>query len=111
MRARQLLGSEALDGAGRRVGAVRDVRLVRTPDGRLRVTGLVVGGGFLAGPAHAWGFAEGRASGPWLLRKLLERAARQARFVPASAVRDWGPGTVRIASVAADLADLNKAEA
>ncbi len=111
MNATDLLHSSIVDREGHRVGAVRDLWIVRVADGRFRVVGLVAGDGFLAGPAHAWGFAEGRASGPWLLRKLVARAVRQARFIPASAVLDWGPGTVRIRSLASELPDLREARA
>jgi sporulation protein YlmC with PRC-barrel domain len=96
MRATELLASAVYDRTGGRVGDVRDVRLAHERDGTFRVVGLVVGEGPLAEIAHAWGFAEGRASGPWLFRKLLEPASRQARFVPAEDVADWGPGRIEI---------------
>ncbi len=96
MRATELLASQVYGGDGRPVGTVRDVRLARERDGTFRVVGLVVGEGFLAAAAHGWGFAEGRASGPWLLRKLFEPASRRARFIPADAVEEWGPGRIEI---------------
>jgi hypothetical protein len=89
-------GPSFYDRAGGRVGDVRDVRVAHERDGTFRVVGLVVGEGPLAEIAHAWGFAEGRASGPWLFRALLEPASRQARFVPAEDVADWGPGRIEI---------------
>jgi hypothetical protein len=76
-------GPSFYDRAGGRVGDVRDVRVAHERDGAFRVVGLVVGEGPLAEIAHAWGFAEGRASGPWLFRTLLDPASRQARLVPA----------------------------
>lgn len=100
MRASKLLGSVVVDRAGRRVGTIRDVRVTES---QLHVVGLVVGDGLLARPAHGWGFVEGRTSGPWLLRKLLDPAARRARFVPAADVVEWGPGTVTISRETCDL--------
>ncbi len=111
MRATELLASEVYDSAGVHVGRVRDVRIRRERDGAFRVVGLVVGGGLLAQPAHAWGFAEGRASGPWLLRRLLAPASRQARFVDAGDVARWGPGRVDITTTVAQLARLEEAGA
>ncbi len=93
MRASELLRSEVVDARGRRLGPVRDIRITR--DG-FRVAGIVVGGGPFASIAHGWGYAEGRAQGPWLLRVLTRRATRQARFVDANDVVDWGPGEVKI---------------
>jgi hypothetical protein len=63
----------------------------------LRVVGLVVGDGFLADAAVAWGFAEGRARGPWPLRKLTARAVRRITFVPFERVARWGHGKVVLA--------------
>ena len=107
MRLSELLASSVVDATGASLGPVRDVRLVeREPGGggaRFRVAGLVIGGGLLARPAHAWGFAAGRAQGPWLLRALTKRAVRQARFIPADRVTDWGPGELQISSRQADL--------
>jgi len=91
------------DDRGRDLGPVRDIRLARED---LRVVGLVVGGGPLAGPAHAWGYTEGRAQGPWLLRALTAPARRQARFIPAERVSAWGPGVVTITT--GELADTEQ---
>ena len=93
MRASDLLSSTVIDESGHPVGRVHDIRIERPAPGRFRVAGLAVGGGHLA---HAWGFAEQRATGPWLLRALTARASRTTRFVPAERVVDWGPGLVRI---------------
>lgn len=109
MRATELLASQVLDGGGARFGSVRDVRIRRESDGTFRVIGLVVGEGRFAAVAHAWGYAEGRASGPWLFRTLLGPAARQARFVPADRVTDWGPGRIRMSGRADDLPHLQEA--
>jgi sporulation protein YlmC with PRC-barrel domain len=93
MRASELLASVVVDEAGRSLGPVRDVRV--DPRSR-RIAGLVVDDGPLAAPAHAWGYAEGRAKGPAALRALLVGASSRARYVPAARVEDWGPGRVRI---------------
>ncbi len=103
MRATELLSSQVYDSSGRQVGSVRDVRLARERDGTFRVVGVVVGDGFLAAIAHGWGFADGRAFGPWLLRKLVEPASRRARLVPADEVEDWGPGRIEITGKLDDL--------
>ena len=112
MRLTELLGSGVVDAAGASLGPVRDVRIIEREPGRIGarfgVAGLVIGGGFLARPAHAWGIAEGRASGPWLLRRLTTRAVRQARFIPADRVSDWGPGEVRVTGELADFPQLTE---
>jgi len=90
---------------GRHCGRVRDLRIQRdrTPgaDGseEFHVVGIVVGGGRLV---HAWGLAEGRATGPWLLR-VATAAACQAGFVPVDQVRARGPGGVSIRGNGDDL--------
>lgn len=104
MRASELLGSRVVDRDGRDLGPVRDVRVRREPSGSYRLTGIVIGEGRFAGLAHALGVAEGRVQGPWLLRRLCAAAVRRAVFVSAAEVADWGPGTVRIAAAAAELA-------
>jgi sporulation protein YlmC with PRC-barrel domain len=91
MRISELLASEVVDESGRRVGRVCDVRLANDD---FRVVGLVVGDGFLADAAVAWGFAEGRARGPWPLRKLTARAVQRITFVPFERVAHWGQGQV-----------------
>lgn len=109
MRVSELLGSTVTDEAGRQCGRVRDLRIRREPmrgaggSGEFHIVGLVVGGGRLA---HAWGFAEGRATGPWLLRVATASAARRARFVPVDRVRAWGPGGVTIQGDGEDLPPL-----
>lgn len=93
MRASELFGRAVVDGRGHPVGRVRDLRIPHH-DGpgtdALPLVGIVVGGsGRLAGLAHAWGFAEGRASGPAILRWLLRAEIRRARYVPVDAVTSW----------------------
>jgi hypothetical protein len=102
MRASELLASVVVDEAGRSLGLVRDVRVERG----YRVAGLVVDDGPRAAPAHAWGYAEGRARGPAAFRALLAGASSRARYVPASRVVDWGPGRVRIRGDRSDLPSL-----
>ena len=102
MRASELLNVPVIDEAGTTVGRVRDLRVTRRA-GDFRIAGLAVGGGRLA---HSWGYADDRATGPWLLRALNARGARSARFVPAGRVLQWGPGVVRIRGRGADLPAL-----
>lgn len=97
MRASELIGSPAFDEGGRFAGVVRDLRLDadRAGDGSFPVLGVVLGDpGARSAAAHAWGFAEGRARGPWLPRRLVGDG--DARFVPAGRVLDWGPERLRI---------------
>jgi hypothetical protein len=109
MRASELLRAEVVDGEGRSLGRVRDVRIEpadgATTRGGFGVVGVVVSGGRWS---HACGFADGRAQGPWLLRVLLGRSAARARFVPARHVSDWGPGQVRLSVAAAQLRPLRE---
>ncbi len=109
MRLSELMASTVVDAAGQSLGPVRDVRLAEPEDGRLVLAGLVIGDGHFASAAHAWGFAEGRADGPWLLRALTARAVRQARFVPVEQVVKWGPGAIRISAHMDALPTLREA--
>jgi hypothetical protein len=104
VRVAELLASFVIDRNGRSLGPVRDVRV----GADLAIAGLVVGGGFLAALAHAWGFAERRAAGPWPLRALTASATRAARFVSAEVVVDWGPGRVRVSATASELPSLSE---
>ncbi|HZB35970.1 MAG TPA: PRC-barrel domain-containing protein [Gaiellaceae bacterium] len=94
MRISELLASVVVDESGRRVGRVRDVRLAKDD---LRVVGLVVGDGFLADAAVAWGFADGRARGPWPLERLTAHAVQRITFVPVERVARWDHGEVVLA--------------
>ena len=105
MRASDLLASEVVTTGGRRVGPVRDIRVSREG---FRLVGLVVGGGWVAGLAHSWGYAEGRAQGPWILQAMMRRATRQARFVPIGRVVEWRSREVVISGDAGDLAALTE---
>ena len=116
MRAAELMRMPVYDSEGTPLGPVRDMRVVWNDvpapppavPSRFEVVGLVVGGGRLARAAHAWGYAERRAAGPWLFRKLLASATRDARFVPAGAVRSWGPDVVELACRRAELRPLTE---
>lgn len=116
MRAAELLRMPVRDSEGVPLGPVRDLR-VRWDDepapppavpSRFEVVGLVVGGGPFARAAHAWGYAERRAAGPWLLRRLFASATREARFVPAAAVRSWGPCAIELGCRRDDLPPLTE---
>lgn len=106
MRLSELLRAQVIDAGGRDLGPLRDVRLERDGPGPqdtrgYRVAGIVVGDGPFARLAHSWGYAEGRATGPWLLRALTSRAAEQAAFIPAADVVDWGPARVVVSDAPA----------
>jgi len=88
MLASELLKATVVDADGENLGTVRDVRLVREGDG-YRATGILVGAGAMSAIGHAWGYAEGRASGPWLLQTLLRRGVRSTTFVRADDVASW----------------------
>ena len=113
MRASELAGRTVADRSGHPVGRVRDLRIpgrdtTGTGTGSVPVVGIVVGGsGRLAGLAHAWGFAEGRASGPAILRWLLRAEIRRARYVPVGAVTSWAD-PVRLAGRLEDYPPLSE---
>jgi hypothetical protein len=107
VRVAELLASTVADRNGRSLGPVRDVRI----GADLTIAGLVVGRGVIASLAHAWGYAERRAAGPWPLRALTASATRAARFVPAEVVVDWGPGRVRLSATASELPRLDEVQA
>lgn len=97
MRASDLIGSPVYDEGDRFAGIVRDLRLEGDPaaDGSFAILGIVLGEPATRdAAAHAWGFAEERAQGPWLLRRLA--GGGDPRFVPVDQVLDWGPERLRI---------------
>lgn len=104
MRASELLGADVIDATGARVGRVEDIRV---EGDSFALVGLVVGDGFIARLAHRWGYAQGRARGPWLLRRLMAGAVDAARFVPSGSVREWTP-SVRVTVAAGDLPSLRE---
>ena len=117
MRVSELLGTPVIDAAGERVGVVQDLRAGREIEtgrlgtrGRFPVIGLVAGGdGLRDRMAHGWGFAEDRARGPWIARRLVTGAVAESTFVPASDVASWGPGKVRLAVMRSELVALQEA--
>lgn len=48
--------------------------------------------------AHAWGYAEGHAQGPGLIRAFAARGVEEAKVVPAEEVLDWGPNPIIVDS-------------
>ncbi|MEU8052665.1 PRC-barrel domain containing protein [Micromonospora haikouensis] len=88
MRAGELLGRTAYDLHGRRLGRVVDV-VVRSavPDGRLRLTDVVVAGRWYARVTGRLIGAERHPSGPWLIRLVARVLRGSSRQVPADAVR------------------------
>jgi sporulation protein YlmC with PRC-barrel domain len=103
MRLSDLVGSAVVTDGGKRLGRVRDVRLVR--DGRTlsgfgpayRVHELVVGKGSLGARL---GLEREHVRGPWILVVLFGR--HRPRLVPWSAVISVGEGRVRIRAAADD---------
>jgi sporulation protein YlmC with PRC-barrel domain len=83
MRVTDLIGHEVFGADGTTLGKVHDVRLVRQARygaaGALRLDGLVIGKG---GAAVRLGYASDDVTGPWLLKAVLGRVARRARYVP-----------------------------
>lgn len=88
MRAGELLGRAAYDLHGRRLGRVVDV-VVRGgfPDGRLRLTDVIVN-------RHWWSRVVGRLigaerhpSGPWAIRVVARAGSRGSRQLPADQVQ------------------------
>jgi hypothetical protein len=114
MRISELYGKSVVSEGGEQLGVVRDVRLRHAPGARGRRARFEVAGLVIAPPglhsraAHAWGYAAGRAKGPWLLRRALERGVRSSRFVPAQAVRDWRAPAIRVGGSGADLESLSE---
>ena len=111
MRISELLTATVIDETGQSGGQVHGVRITRrpavtgpdAPAGEFRIAGLVLGGGRLV---HAWGFAEGRATGPWLFRILTARAVHRVRYLPAEQVTSWGPDLIRMRGRLHDLPRL-----
>jgi hypothetical protein len=91
-----LLLAPVFDAAGRDLGQVLDVRLAERR-GTFEVVGVDVGRGLWARLAHAWGYAAGRASGPWILRAVSARALRHVVFIRAEDVASWSANRVQLA--------------
>ncbi|MFI7607414.1 PRC-barrel domain-containing protein [Micromonospora sp. NPDC049366] len=88
MRAGELLGRTAYDLRGRRLGRVVDL-VVRGgfPDGRLRLTDLVVDGHWYGRVSDRLIGPERHPSGPWAIRLVARRLARSTRPIPVDQVR------------------------
>jgi hypothetical protein len=99
MRASELIGSPVFDEAGQAAGVIRDllVEVGASGEQSFAIAGLVLSErGPLFAAAHAWGFAQDRASGPALLRKVFAPLVERSRFVAADRVTEWGPDRVTI---------------
>ncbi|MFE9646737.1 PRC-barrel domain-containing protein [Streptomyces sp. NPDC006365] len=84
MKATDLLGAEALDTDGRRLGRVHDVRLARAGQGApWRIDAVIVGPSALA---YRLGYAEHAVEGPGLLAVLVRWLGRSDRQIPWSQV-------------------------
>lgn len=83
MRATDILGKEVWHTTGVSLGRAHDIRLVQQrpfgQPGTFRITGIVVGRGSLG---ERLGYGSRDQAGPALLRFLLERRARHARYIP-----------------------------
>jgi len=96
MRLSELLDRPVVDAAGRRLGKVRDVRLVQDgpimsgTQAAMRVDGVVVSRGWRG---VRLGYLRAEVRGPWLLRAIFGRLERAARTIPLRdlAWNDEGP--------------------
>jgi sporulation protein YlmC with PRC-barrel domain len=95
-----LLGAEVVDGEGRRLGRVNDVRFTAGSDEgagqELSVVGLVVAGRH---EGSLLGYDRRPTQGPWLIRMIVRRLHRNAGYVPWTAVRtvEWAGRRVVVA--------------
>jgi len=104
MRASELLSRRVVDAAGRRIGRVRDIRVVadgppQQPSGHpaLRLEALFIG------PRGGDRLGYGRTvAGPWPLAALFTVVGRRQYDVPWSAVAEVGP-TIVLRLTLADL--------
>ncbi|GAA2648759.1 PRC-barrel domain-containing protein [Streptomyces vastus] len=80
MKATDLLGAEAVDTGGCRLGTVHDIRLARpSPDAAWHIDAVVVGPSALA---YRFGYADHDVSGPWLLAVVARWLVRRTRWIP-----------------------------
>lgn len=85
MRLSELLDRPVVDAGGRRLGKVRDVRLVQDgpitggTQAAMRVDAVVVSRGWRG---VRLGYLRGEVRGPWLLRTIFGRLERAARTIP-----------------------------
>ncbi|MEU2271431.1 PRC-barrel domain-containing protein [Streptomyces olindensis] len=84
MKATDLLGAEAVDTEGSRLGRVHDIRLARSGhDAPWRIDAVIVGPSALA---YRLGYSEHAVTGPGLLAALARRLGRRSRPIPWSRV-------------------------
>lgn len=106
MRLSELLGAEVIDGHGRAVGKVHDVRLEQAgPElegfgPALRVEGLIVGRRALGA---RFGFGRCGVKGPWLLKLVFGALGHDGRYVAWDRIRSIEGGQIRITGTVADL--------
>lgn len=80
MKATDLLGAEAVDTDGRRLGRVHDIRLARSGhDTPWHIDAVIVGPAALA---YRLGYSEHAVTGPWLLAALARWLGRRNRPIP-----------------------------
>jgi hypothetical protein len=83
MRLSELLKHEVVDGSGKSLGEVQDVRLVQdgpnvgTFGPSLRVDGVVIG---RRAAGVRLGYHRDEVKGPWVLRALFRRLEKRGRF-------------------------------
>jgi sporulation protein YlmC with PRC-barrel domain len=109
MRLSELLDKEVVDGSGRALGRVHDVRASQDGplnagfDAQLRVQGLIIGHG---GLASRIGYGRTGSRGPWLIRRVLE-SHHSPSFVPWTRVSAIDGDRITISG---DASDLSRAE-
>ncbi len=90
----RLMGMDALNPDGSRLGRVLDGRLTPLDGGPLVLTSLIVGHGR---PGSLLGYDRREAQGPWLVRTVVRRLHRRTKSADAPAVDiDWEAGEVRL---------------
>lgn len=111
MKVSELLGRAVVDVHGNHVGVVHDLRAVLPSEGHgestlsahsattegPKIVALVVGPDtWRCRLAHSWGFAQGHARGPALLKALV-RGKESAQVVATAGVADWDDqGQIRL---------------
>jgi hypothetical protein len=102
-----VLDCDVVDADGRRVGRIRDVRLVM--DGpvegalaRLRLDAVIVGGSALAGRL---GYLRGGVRGPGLLKAVMSRLERRAATYTTAQIGDWDVSNRRLQLIAGARAE------
>lgn len=91
MRLSDLLGRDVVDGVGRRLGRVVDVRLAADGEGP-GFAGRLVVDGMLVSPRHPGsllGYDRREEQGPWLVRTVVRRLQRDMTYVRWDDVAEW----------------------